>query len=174
MKKLFFVLLCAISLNTQANSCGGEYQASTGTCRIIGTDGREILYNSTIPQSDNRLPKKIIEHTVVHLPSKYGAIANDKKTGTLGGSENMDSESTARKAAIQSCQNGNTNASCKIVATYANGCIAAVGGKKKSLILFKAVHETSGGYALKKAMAKCEKFGASNCQVLIRESCSLP
>ena len=55
MKKLFFILLGLVSFNVYANGCGGGYQPSTGTCRIIDGSGREILYNIP-PQSGNTAP----------------------------------------------------------------------------------------------------------------------
>lgn len=167
MKELLFILFGFASLNALAvDVTKGTLQHNSALCNYG--------YNPDCGQSSSNPPKKIIKHTIIHLPSKYGAIAMNKQVAEIGGSENMDSKAAARRAAIQSCQNGNPNVACKIVATYENGCIAAVGGKKKKLVLFTAAHETSGGYALKKAMAKCEKYGASNCQVLISESCSLP
>ena len=51
MKKLLIVLLGLASLNVYANGCGGEYQPATGTCRIIDSSGRQILYNVGKPQS---------------------------------------------------------------------------------------------------------------------------
>lgn len=56
MKKLFVVLLGLASLNVYANGCGGEYQPATGTCRIIDSSGRQILYN--VPQSKVAKPTK--------------------------------------------------------------------------------------------------------------------
>lgn len=53
MKKLLFVLLGLTSLNVYANGCAGEYQPATGTCRIIDSSGRQILYNVGSPQSSN-------------------------------------------------------------------------------------------------------------------------
>ena len=53
MKKLLVVLLGLASLNVYANGCGGEYQPATGTCRIIDSSGRQILYNVGRPQSSN-------------------------------------------------------------------------------------------------------------------------
>lgn len=49
MKKLLFIFLGLASFNVYANSCGGEYQPATGTCRIIDSSGRQILYNVGTP-----------------------------------------------------------------------------------------------------------------------------
>ena len=56
MKKLILILLSLTSLNIYANGCGGEYQPATGTCRIIDSSGRQILYN--VPQSKVSKPQK--------------------------------------------------------------------------------------------------------------------
>ena len=56
MKKLLIVLLGLTSLNVYANGCGGEYQPATGTCRIIDSSGRQIIYNVGRPQSSNNGP----------------------------------------------------------------------------------------------------------------------
>ena len=82
MKKLVFILLGLASLNVFANSCGGEYQPATGTCRIIDSSGRQILYNVGTPQSYNNGSVEN-QPTVVNInvPSKYGAWAVNPKTG---------------------------------------------------------------------------------------------
>lgn len=167
MKKLLLVLLGLVSLSTYAvNPTQGPLQQDPSLCGYG--------YNPNCGQGAGSSGKKIIEHKIVYLPSKYGAVAFDRKTATLGSSTYMDSEVAAKKGAIQSCQKGNRKLSCKIIALYGNGCIAVVSGSQgKQGLLFKFVDENPGGYAVKKAMEKCEKSGASDCQILIREQCSL-
>ena len=50
MKKYGLILLMILACSPYANSCGGQFDPATGTCRIIGPDGRMIIYNSAPPQ----------------------------------------------------------------------------------------------------------------------------
>ena len=76
MKKLLVLLLGLASLNVYANGCGGEYQPATGTCRIIDSSGRQILYNVGRPQSSNNGYSQNQPSVVnIDVPSKYGAWA---------------------------------------------------------------------------------------------------
>lgn len=172
MKKLLiFLSLGFISLNTYANNCGGEFQPETGTCRIIGPDGKQILYNSAPPQSRGNAapPKKIIRHITVNVPSQYGALALDEKTSSLGSSNNHSSLAEAKKAAIRQCG----EKGCKVITWVKNGCIAAAGGKVGSKWkLTKAAEER--GEAEQIAMSRCRKSGISDCTIVVPETCSIP
>ncbi|WP_416192481.1 DUF4189 domain-containing protein [Neisseria sp. CCUG12390] len=114
-------------------------------------------------------PKKIIRHITVNVPSKYGALAANEKTGSVGGASNADSLSEAKKAAIRQCG----EKGCKVITWARNGCIAAAGGKLgKHWKLSKAVEKPGESEAV--AMKRCKSTGASNCQIIISESCSVP
>lgn len=176
MKKLLFVLLSLVNLNVYANNCAGEFQPESGSCRIIGPDGRQIIYNSDPPRSgrDNQAPPhtKIIQHINVNVPSKYGAIAWNKKTGDIGGATNADSLRQAKLSAIQRCEL-NGQAPCKILVWVKNGCTAVASGKKSSrLTLYNAAEKP--GQAEKIAIKQCEADGATNCKVVMPEGCSVP
>lgn len=172
MMKLLFILMGLASLNTYANNCGGEFQASTGTCRIIGPDGKMIIYNSTSPQSGSgrSIPKKIIRYTEVEVPPKYGALALNKKTGIGGGAINMNSKAEAKKEAIKRCENGGSNAPCKVIVWVKNGCFATATNSKNTLF---AVAEERGR-AEQVAMNRCKAAGASGCRIADHEACSIP
>ena len=45
MKKYWLIPLMMLACSPYANSCGGQFDPATGTCRIIGPDGRMIMYN---------------------------------------------------------------------------------------------------------------------------------
>ncbi|WP_141668151.1 toxin-antitoxin system YwqK family antitoxin [Aggregatibacter aphrophilus] len=49
MKKWWLISLAMLGGN--GYTCGGEYQATTGTCRFIDANGNMVYYNSTPPQS---------------------------------------------------------------------------------------------------------------------------
>ncbi|MBS4945415.1 MAG: DUF4189 domain-containing protein, partial [Neisseria mucosa] len=114
---------------------------------------------------------------VVHIPSKYGALALNKKTGISGGAIQMDSLSRAKKEAIKKCENGGKNAPCTIVQWVRNGCIAAARGIKTNVSnnpFISFFDAGKVGEAEKKAMTNCRASGASNCEIYISEACSLP
>lgn len=169
MKKLFFVVLGLASLNVYANGCGGEYQPATGTCRIIDSSGRQIIYNVGRPQSSNNgsTQPKIIN---IDVPSKYGAWAINPKTGLSGGALEMNSLDAAKKEAIKTCERGGKNKPCKVDAWVRNGCIAVAQGKDGSA--FFGI--TPPGMAEAEALRKCQERGALQCRIIATEGCSMP
>lgn len=173
MKSLLFILIGLFSLNSFANNCGGEFDPVSGSCRIIGSDGRQIIYNSDPPQSAQTLPKKIINTTIIHKASKYGAYAINKKTGIGGGAIEMNSKAEARREAIKKCENGGRNVPCQIAMQVRNGCMAIaqgkIGGKWKTFYAIEKPRLTE-----KSALNKCNTAGASNCEITLFEACSIP
>lgn len=171
MKKLLFILLGLTSLNVDANGCGGEYQPATGTCRIIDSSGRQILYN--VPQSKATQPQKRIEYVDVHVPSKFGAIAISKKAGHITGSLNHKSLSEAKSEAIKRCEKDSRGAPCEVLKWVRNGCIAAAAGNLKgtSIIIGGAAEQ---GVSEQTAIANCTNAGAKECRIVMPEGCSLP
>ena len=174
MKKLILIFLGLASFNVYANSCGGEYQPATGTCRIIDSSGRQILYNVGPPQSSNggsvQNSPKVVN---INVPSKYGAWAINLKTGISGGALNMNSRAAAEKEAIKSCEQGGRNAPCKVEAWVRNGCIAVAQGKEgKQSRVFSGT--TEPGRAEAEALRKCQTAGVPQCKIVVSEACSLP
>ena len=169
MKKLFFVVLGLTGLNVYANGCGGEYQPATGTCRIIDSSGRQILYTVGRPQSSNSgstQPQTIN----IKVPSKYGAWEINPKTGLSGGALEMNSLDAAKKEAIKTCERGGKNKPCKVDAWVRNGCIAVAQGKDGSA--FFGI--TPPGMAEAEALRKCQERGALQCRIITPEGCSMP
>ena len=174
MKKLLFIFLGLASFNVYANSCGGEYQPATGTCRIIDSSGRQILYNVGPPQSSNggsvQNSPKVVN---INVPSKYGAWAVNLKTGIAGGALNKDSRAAAEEEAIKTCEQGGRNAPCKIGASVRNGCIAVAQGKSgKKWKAFPGIKKP--GLAEAEALRKCQASGYSQCTIFATEGCSMP
>ena len=170
MKKLFLIALGLVSFNVYANGCGGEYQAATGTCRIIDGSGRQILYNVPPPHSGNSTPppKKIV------YVSKYGAVATNEKTGISSGALNKDSIEEAKHEAIKACEQGGRNAPCKVAIWAGNACLAAATGKEgKKFRVFYTAREKPG-QAEPAALKQCNKAGLKNCEITIPEGCSFP
>ena len=171
MKNLLFVLFGLTRLNIYANGCGGEYQPATGTCRIIDSSGRQILYNVGRPQSSNNGYTQSQPRVVnIDVPSKYGAWAINPKTGISGGALEMDSLEAAKKLAIKTCEEGGTNKPCKVRAWVRNGCIAVAQAKDGSA--FFGI--TDPGMAEAEALRKCRKRGALQCRIITPEGCSMP
>ena len=173
MKKLFFILLGLASFNAYANGCGGEYQPSTGTCRIIDSSGREILYNIP-PQSGNTAPppKKIIYHDVF-VPPKFGAFAYSQKVGHLAGAVNQNSLEAAKREAIKQCQKGSRNTPCKVITWVRNGCMAAAEGKTRDRFVLSDVAGAQGTVE-QAALKNCQDRGGVDCRIIQPEVCALP
>ena len=107
MKKLLVVLLGLASLNVYANGCGGEYQPATGTCRIIDSSGRQILYNVGKPQSSNSDYSQNQPSVVnIDVPSKYGAWAVNPKTGISADVINAPSLEIAKEGLLSPVSKG--------------------------------------------------------------------
>ena len=169
MKKLLFVLLGLVSLNVYANGCGGEYQPATGTCRIIDSSGRQILYNVGRPNSAAQSQPKIVN---INVPSKYLALAMNLETGISGGALDMDSRTAAEKEAIRTCERGGSNAPCKLLVWARNGCVASARGNEEKPTLFTVTEKP--GLSEAKALRRCRAAGVSGCRIFIPETCSLP
>lgn len=165
MKNLLFALLGMVSLNSFAvDPTQGPLQHNSALCNYG--------YNPDCNQGVSQ-PKKIIRHKTIHIPSKYGALAINKKTGISGGAINADSISQAKKLAIQNCENGGKNAPCKVAIWVRNGCIAVAQGKSGSKWkTFYAAKER--GLAEQSALNQCTASGASNCEITTPEGCSIP
>ena len=119
-----------------------------------------------------RLLKKIIYHDV-KVPSKFGAIAINEKAGAVAASSNMPSIAEAKREAIRLCESDGRYAPCRDNGWVRNGCIAAASGKKSSKFqLFNGIGER--GEAERLAINHCNKAKASECQIIVPETCSLP
>ena len=89
MKKYWLIPLMILIGSPYANSCGGQFDPATGTCRIIGPDGKMILYNSAPPQSGYSGGYSSDDYS--NIPSRpipfYAAIAVNRNTGDWGGQQ---------------------------------------------------------------------------------------
>jgi len=86
MKKYWLIPLMILIGSPYANSCGGQFDPASGTCRIIGPDGKMILYNSAPPQSGYSGGYSSDDYS--NAPSQpipfYAAIAVNRNTGDWG------------------------------------------------------------------------------------------
>ena len=170
MKKLLVLLLGLASLNVYANGCGGEYQPATGTCRIIDSSGRQILYNVG---SNSGLAQSQPSVVNIDVPSRYGAWAINLKTGISADAINAPSLEVAKKGAIKACEQNGKNAPCKVKAWVRNGCLAVAKGKLNGKWMSFPRSEAPG-LVEDKALKACQTSGYSQCTIAVPEGCSLP
>lgn len=165
MKKLLFALLGLVSLNVYAvDPTQGPLQQNPALCNYG--------YNPNCESSNQGSAPRIIRNVIVNVPSKYGALAINRKTGITGGSLNANSKSQAFKDAVRICEQSGRNAPCEVVMWVRNGCIASaqgmVGRKWKK---FYAARERGVENVV---MSQCKASGAVNCEIAVPEGCSIP
>ena len=170
MKKLFLIALGLVSFNVNADptydATRGALQNNSALCGYGYNPNCSSGSRSTPP------PKKIIYHDV-KVPSKFGAIAINEKAGAVAASSNMPSIAEAKREAIRLCESDGRYAPCRDNGWVRNGCIAAASGKKSSKFqLFNGIGER--GEAERLAINLCNKAKASECQIIVPETCSLP
>ena len=170
MKKLFLIVLGLVSFNVNADptydATRGALQNNSALCGYGYNPNCSSGSRSTPP------PKKIIYHDV-KVPSKFGAIAINEKAGAVAASSNMPSIAEAKREAIRLCESDGRYAPCRDNGWVRNGCIAAASGKKSSKFqLFTGIGER--GEAERLAINHCNKAKASECQIIVPETCSLP
>ena len=170
MKKLFLIALGLVSFDVNADptydATRGALQNNSALCGYGYNPNCSSGSRSTPP------PKKIIYHDV-KVPSKFGAIAINEKAGAVAASSNMPSIAEAKREAIRLCESDGRYAPCRDNGWVRNGCIAAASGKKSSKFqLFNGIGER--GEAERLAINHCNKAKASECQIIVPETCSLP
>ena len=174
MKKLFFIFFGLASLNVYAHSCGGEYQPATGTCRIIDSSGRQILYNVGIPSPNSGYVQNNTEIININVPSKYGAWAVNPKTGISADAINAPSLEIAKEGAIKACEQGGRNAPCKVLAWVRNGCLAIAQVSRGNRPMIYSGHTGHPYRAEAEALKQCRAAGEPECKIIAPEGCSLP
>ncbi|WP_373742078.1 hypothetical protein [Neisseria sp.] len=86
MKKLVLSILLTISAAvSQACQPGVPGSGPSGDPNCMGPIVNSPGYYGNSNQRSSSPPTKIIETIIVDRPSKYGALAHDKKTGSVGG-----------------------------------------------------------------------------------------
>jgi len=170
MKRLFLIALGLVSFNVNADptydATRGALQNNSALCSYGYNPNCSSGSRSAPP------PKKIIYHDV-KVPSKFGAIAINEKAGAVAASSNMPSIAEAKREAIRLCESDGRYAPCRDNGWVRNGCIAAASGKKSSKFqLFNGIGER--GEAERLAINHCNKAKASECQIIVPETCSLP
>jgi len=170
MKKLFLMVLGLISLNAYADP---TYDATRGALQnnpaLCGYG-----YNPNCSSGSSAPPpKKIIYHDVM-VPSKFGALAYSQKAGHLAGSLNQNSLAEAKREAVKHCQQGSRNTPCKAITWVRNGCLAAAKGKVKNNQFILSDAAGPQGTVEQTALQNCRNRGATECEIIMPEGCSLP
>lgn len=167
MRKVLFIFLGVLSLNAFAfDPTQGALQNDPSLC--------EYGYNPNCNYiNGSSSPKKIINTTIIHKASRYGALAMDATTGVTGGVVNANSKAEAEKQAIRQCSDNGKNKHCKVLSWVRNGCIAAAEGRVGKTWKLSAATGIPNR-AESAAMGLCKKSGASNCRIVVPESCSIP
>ncbi|MFA1733560.1 DUF4189 domain-containing protein [Xanthomonas campestris] len=102
--------------------------------------------------------------------TRWGAIARDELTQTIGVSAGEKSKSAARRTAIDYCSKEGAKA-CKVTFEYKNACVAVV--ESKSMDSTSTISAPDSKQALQMATDRCESKGALDCE-LIYSACSDP
>ena len=170
MKKLFLMVLGLISLNAYADptydATRGALQNNPALCSY-GYNPNCSSGSSTPP------PKKIIYHDVM-VPSKFGALAVSVKAGYIAGSLNHGSKEEAQREAVKRCRQGSRNTPCKAITWVRNGCLAAAKGKVKNNQFILSDAAGPQGTVEQTALQNCRNRGATECEIIMPEGCSLP
>ena len=152
----------------------GVYDPSQGACHMA--DGSSITVGPPASSGGGYYPSAGSAPKIVYLPTKYGAVVYNPKTGRWDSAFGLSSKRAALKEATRRCEGPHgENASCDFVLlAYSNGCGAmAEGGVEGGVQLYARGAETAQE-AEQLALKKCSDRGGSNCKIVMPAECSLP
>jgi hypothetical protein len=138
-------------------------QCATG----VDTGGQCIPPEALSPQSGSN-PHPRPQQTNVVWASRWGAIAIDSGTSSVGISENQTNKSAASAEALQRCASKSDSQHCEVELAYYNQCAALAWGTK----YFGKGRAETIAQAQSLALRSCQE-GASDCKV-VYSACSLP
>ena len=160
MKKAFFTWLI---LTSAAYAPTIFAQCATG----VDTGGQCIPPEALSPQSSPNVDPQPRQPNVV-WSSRWGAIAVDSNTSSVGISENQTEKSAASAEALQRCESKSDSQHCEVELAYYNQCAALAWGTK----YFGKGRAETKAQAQSLALRSCQE-GASDCKV-VYSACSLP
>ncbi|WP_277074270.1 DUF4189 domain-containing protein [Simonsiella muelleri] len=167
---LKFPILCTLLTISNFSIACNPGQGS-GQCGYYDNSGYHNAPIGSYSGNNYKQPTQIINR-IIHLPSKFGAIASSQSESIIYPSSNMNSSTAAINEALRGC--GRYASDCEIVAQVENGCLALAYGKFDNI---HYVSSTGGGStkdeARKNAINACHKFGGAGCKI-IELSCSIP
>ncbi|WP_115528330.1 MULTISPECIES: DUF4189 domain-containing protein [Xanthomonas] len=102
--------------------------------------------------------------------TRWGVLAKDKSTQTLGVTAGEKSKSAARRTALDNCSKGGGK-DCKAIFVYKNACVAVV--DSESANSSSIISAPDSKQALQMATSRCAASGALDCK-LFYTACSDP
>lgn len=138
-------------------------QCTTG----IDTGGQCIPPNALEPQDDSN-PHAQPQQPRAVWADRWGAIAIDNGTSSVGVSENQTSKSAASAQALQRCASQSNSEHCEVQLAYYNQCAALAWGTK----FYGVSGAVDTNLAKEHALERCAR-GALDCKVFY-SACSLP
>jgi hypothetical protein len=159
MKVLFaFILLTVVFYVPTAWA-----QCTTG----IDTGGQCIPPDALDPQGDSN-PHIRPQQPAVVWSTRWGAIAIDNGTSSVGVSENQVSKSAASAESLQRCTSKSNSQHCEVQLAYYNQCAALAWGTR----FYGISGAVDTNQAKEHALERCAK-GAVDCKI-VYSTCSLP
>ena len=161
---LFAVFLCSllcVSGSSNAQQCGYGAQDGAQCIPADQVPGYQDSLQDAAPKTHREPPARWAD--------RWGAIAIDSETSSVGVSESQPSKSSASTEALQHCASKSNNQNCKVQKAYYNQCAALAWGPK---YLGQGYAETVA-QAQSVALQACQEGGASDCKV-VYSACSLP
>lgn len=151
-------ILCT-PMSSQAQQCGYGVQ-----------DGGQCVPADQVPGYQDSLQDRQARpiQPQVRWADRWGAIAIDNATSSVGVSENQISKSAASAESLRRCASEGNSQNCKVILSYYNQCAALAWGTEYSGY-GRAETQTQ---AQSVAMQGCTK-GAPDCKV-VYSACSLP
>ena len=143
-----------------------KYHPSVNVGNSYNNNGNS--YNNNGNSYNNMNP------VIIHVPSKYGAIVFNHKTGLITDSVNEDSLAQAKRVAIQKCEKKGDGKFCKVYAWIRNGCHALATGTKNGIRYISRGHSSTEGNTEKLALENCSSEKYKECVIMVPERCSLP
>ena len=143
-----------------------KYHPSVNVGNSYNNNGNS--YNNNGNSYNNMNP------VIIHVPSKYGAIVFNHKTGLITDSVNEDSLAQAKRVAIQKCEKKGDGKFCKVYAWIRNGCHALATGTKNGIRYISRGHSSTEGNTEKLALENCSSEKYKECAIIVPERCSLP
>ena len=176
---LFSVLLGYSELSFAYDPTRGALQ-NAPELRIYGYNQQDI-YNKYHPSvnvgnsyDNNGNSYNNTNPVIVNLPSKYGAIVLNNKTGYITDSVNEDSLEQAKRVAIQRCEKRGDGKFCKVHDWIKDGCHALATGWDNGVLHILKGYSSTEGNSERLALENCSSHKYKKCVILVPERCSLP
>lgn len=152
-------ILCT-PMSSQAQQCGYGVQ-----------DGGQCVPADQVPGYQDSLQDRQTrpQQPQAVWATRWGAIAIDNGTSSVGVSENQTSRSAASAEALQRCASKSNSQHCEMKLAYYNQCAALAWGTKNTGI----GHALDQAQAQNLALQACQEGGASDCRI-VYNACSLP